>query len=75
MYGSLGGDTMTLVPRPTKPADAETEGRVDYELAAQVGTREAWNSFLAKHPGGFFADRARAQNAKLGAAQEGGQSR
>ena len=70
VYGSLGGDTMTLVPRAGKPADADTEGRVDYELAAQVGTREARNSFLAKHPGGFFADLARAQNAKLAAAQD-----
>ena len=70
VYGSLGGDTMTLVPRAAKPADADAEARIDYELAAQVGTREAWNSFLAKHPGGFFADLARGQNAKLAAAQD-----
>ncbi|MGD5570952.1 caspase family protein, partial [Xanthomonas citri pv. citri] len=46
VYGSLGGDTVALVPRA---ADPEAEARVDYELAAQVGTREAWDSFLAKH--------------------------
>ncbi|BAL79348.1 caspase family protein [Bradyrhizobium cosmicum] len=68
VYGSLGGDTVALVPRA---ADPEAEARVDYELAAQVGTREAWDSFLAKHPAGFFANLARGQNSKLEAAQQG----
>lgn len=67
VYGSLGGDTVALVPRM---ADPEAEARIDYELAAQVGTREAWHSFLAKHPAGFFANIARGQNAKLEAAQQ-----
>ena len=69
VYGSLGGDTMTLVPQVAKPVDPEAEARVDYELAAQVGTGEAWDSFLAKHPEGFFANLARGQNGKLAAAQ------
>jgi uncharacterized caspase-like protein len=68
VYGSLGGDTVALVPRL---ADPEAEARVDYELAAQVATREAWDSFLAKHPAGFFANLARGQNGKLEAAQQG----
>ena len=71
VYGSLGGNTTALVPAVVKPVDPEAEARVDYELAAQVGTREAWDSFLAKHPTGFFANLARGQNAKLAAAQEG----
>ena len=70
VYGSLGGDTMALVPALAKPAAAEGEARVDYELAAQVGTREAWDSFLVKHPAGFLADLAREQNAKIAAAQQ-----
>jgi uncharacterized caspase-like protein len=37
VYGSLGGETMALVPQAAKPADPEAEARVDYELAAQVG--------------------------------------
>jgi uncharacterized caspase-like protein len=68
VYGSLGGDTVALVPRL---ADPEAEARVDYELAAQVATKEAWDSFLAKHPAGFFANLARGQNGKLEAAQQG----
>jgi len=71
VYGSLGGNTTALVPAVVKPVDPEAEARVDYELAAQVGTREAWDSFLAKHPTGFFANLARGQNAKLVAAQQG----
>jgi uncharacterized caspase-like protein len=70
VYGSLGGENMSLVPPVAKPVDPETEARVDYELAAQVGTREAWDSFLASHPKGLYANLARAQNSKLSAAQQ-----
>ena len=63
VYGSLGGSTVTLVPgRPVAAAPAARSSSVDvrrdYELAAQVGTKEAWNSFLAIHGTGFYADLA-----------------
>jgi uncharacterized caspase-like protein len=70
VYGSLGGETMALVPQVTKPSDPEAEARVDYELAAQIGTREAWDSFLSSHDTGLYANLARAQNSKLSAAQQ-----
>ena len=70
VYGSLGGQTMALVPQVAKPVDTEFEARVDYELAAQIGTREAWDSFLASHGTGLYANLARAQNSKLLAAQQ-----
>jgi uncharacterized caspase-like protein len=70
VYGSLGGETMALVPPIAKPVDPEAEARIDYELAAQIGTREAWDSFLASHPAGLYANLARAQNNKLAAAQQ-----
>lgn len=76
LYGSLGGDTMALVPEVAKPpeiakpSDPETQARIDYELAAQVGTKEAWDSFLAIHKTGLYANLARAQNAKLAAAEQ-----
>jgi len=70
LYGSLGGQTVALVPQTTKPADPEAEARVDYELAAQIGTKEAWDSFLASHSTGLYANLARAQNNKLSAAQQ-----
>ena len=80
VYGSLGGQTVSLFPvEATKPAepvvatpkpapapvDTEAVMRRDYELAAQVGTKDAWDSFLAVHTAGFYADLARAQRAKL----------
>lgn len=37
----------------------------DYELAAQINTREIWDAFLETHPTGFYANLARAQRAKL----------
>jgi len=37
VYGSLGGETMALVPPIAKPVDPEAEARIDYELAAQIG--------------------------------------
>jgi uncharacterized caspase-like protein len=70
VYGSLGGQTMALVPQAAKPVDPEAEARVDYEYAAQIGTREAWDSFLASHGKGLYANLARAQNSKLSAAQQ-----
>lgn len=70
VYGSLGGETMALVPHSKTSRASEADARIDYELAAQVGTKEAWDSFLARHPTGFHADLARGQNAKLAAAQQ-----
>jgi hypothetical protein len=70
MYGSLGGDTMALVPRPAVLPERDAEARVDYELAAQVGSKEVWDAFLLRHPSGFFADVAREQKAKMVSAQE-----
>ena len=70
VYGSLGGDIVALVPQVAKPADSEAEARVDYELAAQVATREAWDTFLVRHPAGFFANLAREQKSKIEAAQQ-----
>jgi len=70
VYGSLGGETIALVPAVAKPVDPEVQARIDYELAAQVGTKDAWDSFIAVHNTGYYASLARAQNDKLSAAQQ-----
>jgi hypothetical protein len=83
VYGSLGGGIIALVPgasisndqlaAPT-PASAPAKSPTgsepwrDYELAAQVGTVEAWDEFLRVYKSGFYANLARAQRAKLMAA-------
>ena len=75
VYGSLGGSTVALVPPlpepkivtapPTAPIDPTAGIRHAYEIATQIGTKEAWDSFLAAHTSGLYADLARAQRAKL----------
>lgn len=74
VYGSLGGATVPLVSAPQVAAappaspsgsDANAEARRDYENSDRVGTKEAWDAFLALHSTGLYADLARAQRAKL----------
>jgi uncharacterized caspase-like protein len=74
VYGSLGGRTVSLIPKieqpvvvapPPPPVDATANARRDYELAAQVGTKEAWDYFLAAHSTGLYANLARAQRDKI----------
>ena len=50
---------------PTPAADANVTARRDYEYAAQVGTKETWDSFLAVHGTGLYADLGRAQRTKI----------
>ena len=70
VYGSLGGDDVSLVP--AKPAAAsgpqanpDSEIRRDYELALQIGTREVWSSFINRYPSGFYTDLAKGQLSKI----------
>lgn len=53
----------------TIPADSDALIRRDYEFAERVGTREAWQAFLAQHASGYYADLARAQLGKLNVAR------
>ena len=76
VYGSIGGSTVALVPKPPekqapagRPPAADTLAR-DYEFAERIGTRQAWDSFLAAHSTGFFADLARAARDKITAAEQ-----
>jgi uncharacterized caspase-like protein len=69
--GSLGGEDMALVPAPVvapvATANPKVDVRGDYELAERVGTKDAWDSFIAAYPSGFYADLAKAQRNKLAA--------
>jgi len=72
VYGSLGGDDVALVPAksaaPSAPApNPQAEARRDYELALQVGNKDALSAFLAQYSDGFYANLARIQLAKLAA--------
>jgi uncharacterized caspase-like protein len=69
VYGSLGGQTVALVPQVVPLVDPNAEARRDYELAAQIGTKEAWNSFLLARGSGPYANLAQANLAKLEAVE------
>ena len=66
VYGSLGGEAISLVPAPAQPkVQPLSEVRGDYELVERIGTKKAWEAFLSSHKEGLYADLARAQMAKL----------
>jgi uncharacterized caspase-like protein len=71
VYGSLGGDDLPLVRAKTvastsAPAsNPQAEVRRDYELALQVGNKDALNAFLVQYPDGFYASLARLQLEKI----------
>jgi uncharacterized caspase-like protein len=73
VYGSLGGNDVTLVPAAPAPAtapataDQDAGMRRDYELALQLGSKPVWDAFIEKHPAGFYTALAKAQRDKLAA--------
>jgi len=72
VYGSLGGNDVTLVPAvpaptATAPTDHDATMQRYYEYALQVGTKPVWDAFIEKYPSGFFTALAKAQRDKLAA--------
>jgi|SRR5579872_2765683 len=71
LFGSLGGEDISLVP--AKPAaaapDPAAASQIDasraYDLALQLGTKEAWNAFLSHYTEGFYVDLAKAQLTRI----------
>jgi uncharacterized caspase-like protein len=72
VYGSLGGNDVSLVPAapataPLAPTDNDAAMQRNYEFALQVGTKPVWDAFIEKYPSGFFTTLAKAQRDKLAA--------
>ena len=70
VYGSLGGNDVTLVPAApaaTASFDQDATMRRDYEFALQIATKPVWDSFINKYSSGFYTDLAKAQRDKLAA--------
>lgn len=57
-------------PNPVPAIDINAEMRRDYELAAQIGTKQAWDMFLENYPKGFHANLARAAREKILASEK-----
>jgi len=77
VYGSLGGNDVSLVPAapvaappaaapaaaaPVSESDAKVQR--DYELALAIGTSQVWAAFVARYPSGFYTELAKAQHKK-----------
>lgn len=72
VYGSLGGEDVSLVPAlkpatPTLQVNSQSEIRRDFELAVQVGNKDALNAFLTQYPEGYYASLAKLQLAQIAA--------
>jgi uncharacterized caspase-like protein len=69
VYGSLGGEDVALVPAKVvaAPSNAQADARRDYELALQLGSKDALNAFLAQYPDGFYASLAKVKVAAISA--------
>ena len=71
VFGSLGGSTVTLAAltkedeQTRRSGDPDAPAARDYEAAAKVSTKAAWDAFLSKHPAGFYSDLAKLQRGKL----------
>jgi uncharacterized caspase-like protein len=63
VYGSLGGETVSLSPAAAAPvSDPLAATAADYALAERVGSADAWRAFIRAHrEGGFYVELARAQ--------------
>jgi Flp pilus assembly protein TadD len=51
--------------KPAPPPDPDADARAAYQSAQRLGTKKAWEDFLARYPSGRRADEAREQIAKL----------
>jgi uncharacterized caspase-like protein len=69
VYGSLGGEDVALVPAKAVAASSnvQADARRDYELALQLGSKDALNAFLAQYPDGFYASLAKVRIATIAA--------
>jgi multidrug efflux pump subunit AcrA (membrane-fusion protein) len=73
VYGSLGGGILSLAPDTGEKADyqlVEKGEKVDYQLVEKIGTKAAWQIFVAQHPTGSYSDLAKQQLAKLVALED-----
>lgn len=72
VYGSLGGNDVSLVPAAAAPVaaappPASTGAERAYEFALAVGTKAVWDAFIASYPSGFYTELAKAQRNKAAA--------
>ena len=67
LFGSLGGEDVSLVPStsPDQSANLQIDVSKAFDLALQLGTKSGWEAFLSHYTEGFYVDLAKAQLEKL----------
>ena len=70
VYGSLGGNDVTLVPAApapvaAAPVDQDAAMQRNYEFALQVSSKPVWDAFVSKYPSGFYTELAKAHRDKV----------
>jgi uncharacterized caspase-like protein len=66
VYGSLGGETVSLAPGAVAVGDPLAPAAADYAAATRVGSAEALSAFIEAHrEGGFYVDLARDQLTRM----------
>jgi hypothetical protein len=76
LLGAFGGRALALVPeqKVTRQiavlpnAQVDPEQQQHFDAADRVGSRAAWDAFLAKYPNGPLSDQARAKRDRIAAA-------
>ena len=72
MYGSLGGESVSLAPARAAPAETTAQVSAEYAMAERIGSADGWRAFIATHKdAGYFVDLARAQLTRLASAEPG----
>jgi tetratricopeptide (TPR) repeat protein len=64
VQGTKAAESERRPPTPPRP-ESDADARREYQSAERVGTRKAWEDFVAKFPSGHYSDLARDRLAKL----------
>jgi formylglycine-generating enzyme required for sulfatase activity len=69
VFATMMRGTISLVPKKAEPPqpryDPEAIALEDFGRTLRIGTPAAWDTFLAKHPTGLWAERGRIERQKL----------
>jgi hypothetical protein len=67
VYGSLGGEAISIVPAPAQPKAAPVaDVQRDFDLVKQINSKRAWEIFIETHKTGVHVELARDELKKLG---------
>jgi Caspase domain len=70
VYGSIGGEVISIVPAPAQPKAAPVgDVQRDFDLVKQINSKRAWEIFIETHKTGLHVALAREEIKRLDAAE------